>query len=102
MKKNANVALQLHLEVTAKVRLDPIISTGIPDWGSILGREKTAFQIAGEICHPDLPEHFLRGGLKNLAKSRAPKGNRFEDHLNSDPMCPLRLASWRRVFQLPA
>ena len=67
MKKIANLALQLHLDVTAKVMLDPIISTDISDWGSILGRENTAFQIAGEICHPDLPEHFLRGGLKNLA-----------------------------------
>ena len=68
MKKIVNLALQLHLEVTAKVMLDPIISTGISDWGSILGRENTYFQIAGEICSPDTPEHFFRGGLKNLAK----------------------------------
>ena len=50
MNKVANLALQLHLDVTAKVTLDPIISTDISDWGSILGRENTAFQIAGEIC----------------------------------------------------
>ena len=47
MEKIANLALQLHLDVTAKVTLDPIISTDLSDWGSILGRESAYFHYRG-------------------------------------------------------
>ena len=62
MKKIANLALQLHLDVTAKVTLDPIISTDISDWGSILGRENRAFQIAGKYANP-VPQSTFLGGV---------------------------------------